>query len=172
MSGDKIGGSRYSFSMVHVGIGYDVHALVEGRKLILGGVDIPHPKGLDGHSDADVLMHAICDAILGALGEADIGHFFPNTDSRWRGAASSVFLKEAARQVGLRQGQIVNVDATIIAQQPKVFPHLQAMKANLGDALGVVVKRIGIKATTNEHMGFIGREEGIAAMAVASVDLP
>ena len=157
--------------MVHVGIGYDVHALVAGRKLILGGVDIPHAKGLEGHSDADVLMHAICDAILGALGEADIGHFFPNTDPRWRGAASSVFLQEAARQVASRQGKIVNVDATIIAQQPKLFPHLQAMKANIAAALGVNVSQVGIKATTNEHLGFIGREEGIAAMAVASVSL-
>ena len=157
--------------MVHVGIGYDVHALVAGRKIILGGVDIPHAKGLEGHSDADVLMHAICDAILGALGEADIGHFFPNTDPRWRGAASSVFLQEAARQVASRQGKIVNVDATIIAQQPKLFPHIQAMKANIAAALGVNVSQVGIKATTNEHLGFIGREEGIAAMAVASVSL-
>jgi 2-C-methyl-D-erythritol 2,4-cyclodiphosphate synthase len=157
--------------MVTVGIGYDVHALVEGRKLILGGVEIPHPKGLDGHSDADALMHAICDAVLGALGEADIGHFFPNTDPRWRGAASQVFLQEAARQVRSRNGNIVNVDATIIAQQPKLFPHIEAMKANVARALGVGTKQVGIKATTNEHMGFIGREEGIAAMAVASLEL-
>src|SRR2546425_9697893 len=154
--------------MVHVGIGYDVHALVAGRKLILGGVDIPHAKGLEGHSDADVLMHAICDAILGALGEADIGHFFPNTEPRWRGAPSSVFLKEAARQVGSRQGKIVNVDATVIAQQPKLFPHIAAMKANVAAALGLNAKQVGIKATTNELLGFIGREEGIAAMAVAA----
>jgi 2-C-methyl-D-erythritol 2,4-cyclodiphosphate synthase len=158
--------------MVHVGIGYDVHALVAGRKLILGGVEIPHPKGLDGHSDADVLMHAICDAILGAIGEVDIGHFFPNTDLRWCGAASRVFLEEAARQVGDRKGSLVNVDATIIAQQPKLFPHLQEMKANIARALGTKPQQIGIKATTNEHLGFLGREEGIAAMAVASVDLP
>ena len=158
--------------MVHVGIGYDVHALVEGRKLILGGVDIPHLKGLDGHSDADVLMHAICDAILGAIGETDIGHFFPNTDPRWRGAASRVFLEEATRQVATRKGSIVNVDSTIVAQQPKIFPHLSAMKANIATALGVKPGQIGIKATTNEQLGFIGREEGIAAMAVASVDLP
>jgi 2-C-methyl-D-erythritol 2,4-cyclodiphosphate synthase len=157
--------------MVHVGIGYDVHALVAGRKLILGGVEIPHPKGLDGHSDADVLMHAICDAILGALGEADIGHFFPNTDPRWRGAPSKVFLEEAARQVRNREGQIVNVDATLIAEEPKLFPHIQAMKGNIAAALGVTAAQIGIKATTNEHLGFIGREEGIAAMAVASVNL-
>ena len=158
--------------MNHVGIGYDVHQLVEGRKLILGGVEIPHAKGLDGHSDADVLMHAICDAVLGALGEADIGHFFPNTDPRWRGAPSRVFLQEASRQVSFREGRIVNIDATLIAQQPKIAPHLQAMKANIAGALGVNIRRVGIKATTNEHLGFIGREEGIAAMAVASVELP
>jgi 2-C-methyl-D-erythritol 2,4-cyclodiphosphate synthase len=158
--------------MVHVGIGYDVHALVVGRKLILGGVEIPHAKGLDGHSDADVLMHAICDAILGALGEADIGHFFPNTDPRWRGAASKVFLHEAARLAALRDGKLVNVDATIIAQAPKIFPHTQQMKHNIAEALGINMRRVGIKATTNEHLGFLGREEGIAAMAVASVDLP
>jgi 2-C-methyl-D-erythritol 2,4-cyclodiphosphate synthase len=158
--------------MVHVGIGYDVHALVEGRKLILGGVEIPHVKGLEGHSDADALMHAICDAVLGALGEEDIGHFFPNTDPRWRGAPSRIFLEEAARQVEARGGRIVNVDATIIAQRPKVYPHIQPMKANIASALGVGVSRVGIKATTNELLGFIGREEGIAAMAVASLDLP
>lgn len=158
--------------MNHVGIGYDVHQLVEGRKLILGGVEIPHAKGLDGHSDADALMHAICDAVLGALGESDIGHFFPNTDPRWRGAPSRVFLQEAARQVGFRDGRIVNIDATLIAQQPKIAPYLQAMKANIAGALGLNINRVGIKATTNEHLGFIGREEGIAAMAVASVELP
>ncbi len=158
--------------MVHVGIGYDVHALVEGRRLILGGVEIPHLKGLEGHSDADALMHAVCDAILGALGEADIGHFFPNTDPRWRGAPSRLFLEEAARQVGFRQGKIVNVDATIIAQEPKLAPHLQAMKANVAAALGLETRQVGIKATTNELLGFIGRQEGIAAMAVAGVDLP
>ena len=158
--------------MVHVGIGYDVHALVSGRKLILGGVEIPHSKGLEGHSDADVLMHAICDAILGAIGEADIGHFFPNTDPRWSGAPSRVFLEEAARQVQRLNGRIVNVDATLIAQQPKLFPHIAAMKANVAAALGVAVKQVGVKATTNEGLGFAGREEGIAAMAVAGVDLP
>lgn len=158
--------------MVHVGIGYDVHALVEGRKLILGGVEIPHRKGLDGHSDADVLMHAICDAILGAMGEADIGHFFPNTDPRWRGAPSRLFLNEASRLVALRSGTLVNIDATLIAQEPKILPHIQSMKLKIGEALSLNVQKIGIKATTNEHLGFLGREEGIAAMAVASVDLP
>ena len=158
--------------MIHVGIGYDVHPLVTGRKLVLGGVELAHTKGLDGHSDADVLMHAICDAILGAIGEGDIGQFFPNTDPRWRGAPSRIFLEEAARQVNFHGGKIVNVDATIIAQQPKVLPHVAAMKVHIATALGINVKKIGIKATTNEHLGFIGREEGIAAMAVASVDLP
>ena len=157
--------------MVHVGIGYDVHALVAGRKLILGGVEIPHTKGLDGHSDADALMHAICDAVLGALGEEDIGHFFPNTDPRWKGARSKVFLAEAARQVAKRKGKIVNVDATLIAQEPKIHLHIAEMKKRIAAALGVSEKQIGVKATTNEKMGFVGREEGIAAMAVASVDL-
>jgi 2-C-methyl-D-erythritol 2,4-cyclodiphosphate synthase len=158
--------------MVHVGIGYDVHALVEGRKLILGGVEIPHDRGLDGHSDADVLMHAICDALLGALGEEDIGHFFPNTDPRWRGAPSHLFLREAARLVELRNGTIVNVDSTVIAQAPKIYPHVRKMKQHIAEALGLVPGRVGIKATTNERLGFVGREEGIAAMAVASVELP
>ena len=156
--------------MNHVGIGYDVHQLVAGRKLFLGGVEIPHSKGLDGHSDADVLMHAICDAVLGALGEADIGHFFPNTDPRWRAAPSHVFLQEAARQVAFREGKIVNIDSTVIAQQPKIAPHLQEMKINIATALGLNPNRVGIKATTNETMGFVGRKEGIAAMAVAQVE--
>lgn len=158
--------------MVHVGIGYDVHALVAGRKLILGGVEIPHTTGLDGHSDADALMHAICDALLGAIGEADIGHFFPNTDARWKNAPSRVFLEEAARQISQRGGRIVNVDATVIAQAPKIMPHAATMKKNIAAALGVPEKKIGVKATTNEKLGFAGREEGIAAMAVAGVDLP
>ena len=156
--------------MVHVGIGYDVHQLVAGRKLILGGVEIPHPKGLDGHSDADALMHAICDAVLGALGEEDIGHFFPNTESRWKDVPSKIFLEEAARIVALRNGKIINVDATVIAQAPKIYPHIADMKRCIAAALDVSEKQIGVKATTNELMGFIGREEGIAAMAVASVD--
>ena len=158
--------------MVHVGIGYDVHALVAGRKLILGGVELSHRKGLEGHSDADVLMHAICDAILGAMGEPDIGHFFPNTDPRWHGAASKVFLQEAARLLTLRTGKLVNIDATVIAQAPKIYPHIPKMKFYIAEALGINQQRVGIKATTNELLGFIGREEGIAAMAVASIDLP
>ena len=166
------GGMVLHWGMVHVGIGYDVHQLVTGRPLFLGGVEIPHSKGLDGHSDADALMHAICDALLGAIGEEDIGHFFPNTDPRWRGVPSKIFLEEAARQIVARQGRIVNVDATVIAQAPKIYPHIALMKQRIAAALGVTEQQIGVKATTNELMGFIGREEGIAAMAVASVDLP
>ena len=155
--------------MIHVGIGYDIHPLVEGRKLILGGVEIPHLKGLDGHSDADALMHAICDAILGALGEPDIGHFFKNTDPRWQNAASRVFLQEAARQVVFHQGRLINVDATVLAEEPKIAPHLQKMKFNIAEALNLNVRRVGIKATTNEKMGFVGRAEGVCAHAVALV---
>ena len=158
--------------MVHVGIGYDVHQLVAGRKLILGGVTIPHTKGLEGHSDADALMHAVCDAVLGALGEPDIGHFFPNTNPRWKDAPSKVFLEEAARQAKFRNARIVNVDATIIAQEPKMSPHMNEMKINIAAALGISLDRVGVKATTNELLGFLGRGEGIAAMAVAGVDRP
>ena len=156
--------------MVHIGIGYDVHQLVEGRKCVLGGGEIPYPRGLDGHSDADALMHAICDAVLGAIGEEDIGHFFPNTDPRWKNIPSRIFLEEAAKQVAAREGRIVNIDATVIAQAPKIYPHIAAMKKNIATALGVSEQQVGVKATTNELMGFIGRGEGIAAMAVASVD--
>jgi 2-C-methyl-D-erythritol 2,4-cyclodiphosphate synthase len=158
--------------MVHVGIGYDVHQLVAGRRLVLGGVEIPHTKGLDGHSDADALIHAICDAVLGAMGEEDIGHFFPNTDPRWKGVPSKIFLEEAARIIALRDGKIVNIDATLIAQAPKIYPYIPEMKKRIAAALDISEKQVGVKATTNELMGFIGREEGIAAMAVASLDLP
>lgn len=157
--------------MNRVGIGYDVHALVTGRPLILGGVEIPFCKGLEGHSDADVLMHAICDAILGALGEEDIGHYFPNTEARWKSVSSRIFLEEAARRIRMAGGCLINVDSTLIAQQPKLAPHIQRMKENVAAALGVPSGKVGIKATTNEHLGFIGREEGIAALAVASIEL-
>jgi len=155
-----------------VGIGYDVHRLKEGRPLVLGGVEIPHKNGLDGHSDADVLMHAICDAVLGAIGEGDIGQFFPNTDPQWRDAPSKVFLEEAARQVTKRNGKLVNVDSMLIAEEPKIGPHINAMKINIASALGIPADSVGIKATTNETLGFVGRGEGMAAHAVANVDLP
>ena len=158
--------------MNRVGIGYDVHRLKEGRPLVLGGVEIPHKTGLDGHSDADVLMHAICDAVLGAVGEDDIGQFFPDTDPQWRDAPSKVFLEEAARQVAKRNGKLVNVDSMLIAEEPKIGPHIEAMKTNIASALGIPADSVGIKATTNETMGFAGRGEGMAAHAVASVQLP
>lgn len=157
--------------MIRVGIGYDVHALKPGCPLVLGGVDIPYHRGLEGHSDADALMHAICDAVLGAVGEGDIGQLFPNSDPRWKDAASRVFLEEAARRVAARGGRIVNVDASVIAQAPKLAPHVPAMKANIAAALGLAAADVGVKATTNEDLGFIGRGEGIAAMAVASVEI-
>ena len=157
--------------MNRVGIGYDVHRLKVGRPLILGGVNIPHESGLDGHSDDDVLMHAICDAVLGAIGEGDIGSFFPPTDEQWKDAPSRIFLEEAARQVKNRRGQINNIDAMLIAEAPKIGPHVSAMKQNIATALGIAPDAVGIKATTNETMGFVGRGEGMAAHAVASVEL-
>ena len=158
--------------MNRVGIGYDVHQLKAGRPLILGGVVIEHDTGLDGHSDADVLMHAICDAVLGAIGEGDIGSFFPPSDPQWKNAPSRIFLEEAARQITKRNGQLINVDAMLIAEAPKITPHIPAMKKNIAAALGIAADAVGIKATTNETMGFVGRGEGMAAHAVASVELP
>ena len=158
--------------MNRVGLGYDVHQLKEGRPLILGGVEIPHETGLDGHSDADVIMHAICDAILGALGEGDIGSFFPPSDPQWKDASSKIFLEEAAKQIKKQNGRLINIDAMLIAEAPKIAPHIPTMKNNIAGALGVNPKDIGIKATTNETMGFVGRGEGMAAHAVASVEIP
>lgn len=154
------------------GIGYDVHRLVEGRPLILGGVEIAHSHGLEGHSDADVLCHAIADAILGAIGERDIGHHFPNSDPSIRGISSLEIVRKAADLVAAQGGRVLNIDASLIAEAPKIAPHLEAMKENLSAALGIAPQRVGVKATTNEHLGFIGRREGIAALAVASVELP
>lgn len=155
-----------------VGIGYDVHRLKKGRPLVLGGVEIPHELGLDGHSDADVLMHAICDAVLGAIGKGDIGQFFPNTDTQWKDAPSKIFLEEAAKQIAKQNGTLVNVDSMLIAEEPKLGPHIGAMKNNIASALSIPTDAVGIKATTNELMGFVGRGEGMAAHAVASVYLP
>ena len=158
--------------MVHTGIGYDVHRLVEGRPLWLGGVEIEHTKGLDGHSDADVLLHAICDAVLGAIGEGDIGSYFPPSDPQWKNTPSRIFLEKASELVGNVGGAIVNIDATLIAEAPKILPHVPAMKIAVAQALYISPDQIGIKATTNELLGFLGREEGMAAMAVAAVNLP
>ncbi|MDB6149352.1 MAG: 2C-methyl-D-erythritol 2,4-cyclodiphosphate synthase [Chthoniobacter sp.] len=154
------------------GIGYDVHRFAEGRPLILGGVEIPHSHGLDGHSDADVLCHAIADAILGAIGERDIGHHFPNNDPAIRGMSSLEIVRKAAELVAAEGGRVINIDSSLMAEVPKIAPHLDAMKANLAATLGIPVRRVGVKATTNERLGFVGRREGIAAMATASVELP
>ena len=158
--------------MNRVGIGYDVHPLVEGRKLFLGGIELAHAKGLEGHSDADVLIHALADAILGALGAGDIGHHFPNTDERWRGVSSLIFLREIRLLLEKRGAVLENIDASVIAEAPKIAPHLEKMKTKLGEALGIATDRVNLKATTNEKLGFAGRGEGIAAMAVACVTLP
>ena len=153
------------------GIGYDVHAFAEGRPLVLGGIVIPHDRGLAGHSDADVLCHAIADAILGAIGEPDIGYWFPPTDPSIEGISSLKILEKAAELVRGKGGQIENIDSTLIAEEPRVMKHAPAMKALIAAALGIEPDAVGIKATTNEAMGFIGRREGIAAMAVASVGM-
>ncbi len=153
------------------GIGYDVHRLVEGRPLVLGGVHIPWDKGLDGHSDADVLSHAIADAILGAVGAPDIGYFFPPSDESIKGISSMSILQKAAEEVANRGGKIINIDSSLIAEEPKILTHADAMKENISQALGLEMDQIGIKATTNERMGFVGKGEGMAAMAVASVEV-
>lgn len=153
--------------MMRIGHGYDVHKLVEGRDLILGGVRIPHRLGLLGHSDADVLLHAISDALLGALALGDIGKHFPDTDPAYKGADSLELLRHVAKLVGDEGYTLGNLDATVLAQQPKLRPHIDAMRANIADACGVDISRISVKATTEEHLGFTGREEGIAAHCVA-----
>jgi len=152
--------------MIHVGIGYDVHPLLEGRKLILGGVEIPHSKGLDGHSDADALAHAITDAVLGAIGEVDIGHFFPNTDPAYRNIDSQVLLQRVCAEITKLGYNISNLDASVIAEKPKIFPRLAEMKAALARSTGLLPDEIGLKATTNEGVGDIGRGLAIAAHAV------
>jgi 2-C-methyl-D-erythritol 2,4-cyclodiphosphate synthase len=156
--------------MIRCGIGYDVHRLVEGRKLILGGVEIPHHRGLEGHSDADVLSHAIADALLGAMGEGDIGHHFPNTDETIRGISSVEILRHVRSLLAEKNARATNVDATVIAEAPKLQPHIEQMRAKIGSALGCDASRVNIKATTNEGLGTIGRGEGIAAIATAVVE--
>ena len=158
--------------MLRVGFGYDVHPLVPGRPLVLGGVTIPHERGLEGHSDADVLLHALTDAVLGALGAGDIGAHFPNTDPKWKNVASTLFLAEAARLAKEKRATILNVDATLLAEAPKLLPHFPAMCQKIAAALGLPVDRVNMKATTNEKLGFIGRGDGIAALAVAALDIP
>jgi len=155
--------------MIRVGQGFDVHALVAGRPLIIGGVTIPYEKGLLGHSDADVLLHAITDALFGAAALGDIGRHFPDTDERFRGADSRVLLREAAARVRAAGFAVVNVDSTIIAQAPKMAPHVAAMAANIAADLGIAVGAVNVKAKTTERLGFTGRGEGIAAEAIAAL---
>jgi 2-C-methyl-D-erythritol 2,4-cyclodiphosphate synthase len=158
-------------SAFRCGIGYDTHRLVGGRKLILGGIEIAHEHGLEGHSDADVLSHAIADAILGALAAGDIGKHFPNTEESIRGISSLEILRHVATIAAQKNARLVNVDATVLAEAPKISPHIKAMQEKIADALGVKANAISVKATTNEGLGAIGRGEGMSAIAVASVEM-
>jgi 2-C-methyl-D-erythritol 2,4-cyclodiphosphate synthase len=155
--------------MIRIGHGYDVHALVEGRKCIIGGVDIAYEKGLLGHSDADVLLHAICDAMLGAAGLGDIGLHFPDSDAKYQGADSRDLLRHVAGLLKVHGFMLSNVDATIIAQAPKMSPHIETMCVNIASDCGVKRSQVNVKATTTEKLGFIGRGEGIAAEAVCLI---
>ena len=155
--------------MIRVGNGFDVHRLVEGRKCIICGVDIPHEKGLLGHSDADVALHALCDALLGACAKRDIGYHFPDTDPRWKGADSRMLLRGVRDIIAADGWEVVNVDVTIIAQAPKMLPHIDAMRANVASDLGIDIDAVSVKATTTERLGFTGRGEGIAAQASALI---
>jgi 2-C-methyl-D-erythritol 2,4-cyclodiphosphate synthase len=154
---------------VTTGIGWDSHRLVAGRPLILGGVGIPHDRGLDGHSDADVLTHAVIDALLGAAGLGDIGQHFPDTDERWRGADSIELLRAVVALLGERRLAIAHVDTTVVMERPKLAPHREAIRESLADALGVAAERVNVKASTGEGMGFVGRGEGVAALAAATL---
>jgi 2-C-methyl-D-erythritol 2,4-cyclodiphosphate synthase len=156
--------------MIRSGIGYDIHRFADGLKLILGGVEIEHPRGLEGHSDADVLCHAIADALLGAIGAGDIGQHFPDTDESIRGISSMEILKRVANLLAERKARVVNVDATVIAESPKLAAHGPAMRKNIAAAIGVSEFGVSVKATTNEKLGPIGQGEGIAAIAIATVE--
>ncbi|HEV2924773.1 MAG TPA: 2-C-methyl-D-erythritol 2,4-cyclodiphosphate synthase [Solirubrobacteraceae bacterium] len=155
--------------MTLTGIGYDSHRLLAGRRLTIGGVEIPSELGLDGHSDADVLAHAVIDALLGAAGLGDIGEHFPDTEERWRDADSIGLLRTAVEMVGAEGLQIVNVDCTVVIEAPKLQPHRQAIRERLAGALGLPAARVNVKASTGERIGFVGRGEGVAALAVASL---
>ena len=155
---------------MRVGIGYDVHPLVEGRPLLLGGVPVPHPRGLEGHSDGDVLVHAIIDALLGAVALGDIGQHFPSGDPRYQGISSLRLLEETLRLLQAHQWRVTGVDATIVAEQPRLSPSIPAMRQRLAEVLGLPLDSVSVKAKTTNGLGFIGREEGMAAQAVATVE--
>ena len=156
--------------MILTGIGFDIHAFAPGRRLVLGGVEIPHSQGLLGHSDADVLCHAISDALLGAVADGDIGRHFPDTDARWKGANSLDLLRTVAGRLRERGARVVNVDSTVLAEAPRVGPHVAAMRHALAGAMGIEEARVSVKATTCEGLGALGRREGIAVMAIATVE--
>jgi len=158
-------------SMIRCGIGYDIHRLAEGRKLILGGIEIPYARGLEGHSDADVLSHAIADALLGAIGAGDIGQHFPNTDESIRGISSLEILKQVAKLLTDKRARVINVDATLIAEAPKIGPHVPEMRQKIADAIGTSDSNVNVKATTNEELGPIGRGEGMASIAIATIEI-
>ncbi|MBI4025459.1 MAG: 2-C-methyl-D-erythritol 2,4-cyclodiphosphate synthase [Verrucomicrobia bacterium] len=158
--------------MIKIGLGVDIHSFEEGRRCVLGGVHIPHPRGLKGHSDADALAHAVMDALLGALGERDIGHFFPDTDDAWKNADSLKMLAMVGEVLERKKAVIHNMDVTVIAQEPKLAPHVAEMKQNLARTLKIRPEQVGIKATSSEWMGFTGRKEGVVALAAACVDCP
>ncbi len=158
-------------SDIRVGHGFDVHRFRPGDHVWLCGVAIPHDRGLEGHSDADVGLHALADAIYGAIGDGDIGQHFPPSDPQWKGAQSHIFLRHAGERLAARGGRIANVDVTLLCERPKIAPHAAAMQARIGEVLGLEPDRISIKATTMEHMGFVGREEGMGALATATVVL-
>lgn len=157
---------------VRTGTGFDVHVFGPGDFVTLGGVKIPHGNGLTGHSDADVVLHALTDAVLGALGEADIGHHFPPSDPQWRGASSDRFLLHAVELLRARGGRLTNLDSTVLCEAPKIGPRREAMRARIADIAGIEIGRVSVKATTTEGLGFVGRREGIAAMASATIRLP
>jgi 2-C-methyl-D-erythritol 2,4-cyclodiphosphate synthase len=157
--------------MTRCGIGYDVHRLAEGRKLILGGVEIAHSHGLEGHSDADVLSHAIADALLGAIGAGDIGQHFPNTDESIRGISSIEILKRVTELLTDKRARVLNVDATLIAETPKIIPHVAAMRQKIATAIDTSESNVSVKATTNEKLGPVGRGEGMAAIAIATIEI-
>lgn len=158
--------------MIKVGLGVDIHQFVEGRRCILGGVHIPHPRGLKGHSDADAVVHAVMDALLGTLGERDIGHFFPDTDAKWKDADSLVMLGLVRQVMERKQATLHNVDITVIAQEPRMAPHIATMIENLARTLKAKPSQLAVKATSSEWMGFTGRKEGLVALAVACVECP
>jgi 2-C-methyl-D-erythritol 2,4-cyclodiphosphate synthase len=158
--------------MIRIGQGVDVHPFDESRPLILGGVRISESGGLAGHSDADAVLHAVTDALLGAAGAGDIGHYFPSTDERWRNAESSRFVAEARRIITEMDGEVANIDITIIAERPKLAPHRDSMQAKIAHLLDLPSGRVNVKATTTDHLGFVGRGEGICAMAIVAVEVP